>query len=41
MPVFENGELLRDYTLEEIRKRAELNPQDIDVMKFLSEKKHK
>ncbi|XP_045113235.1 nicotinamide phosphoribosyltransferase-like [Portunus trituberculatus] len=37
VPVFENGELLRDYTLEEIRMRAELSPQDFDVMKFLSE----
>ncbi|XP_071531453.1 nicotinamide phosphoribosyltransferase-like isoform X3 [Panulirus ornatus] len=37
VPVFENGELLKDYTLEEIRGRAELNEDDIDVFKFLAE----
>lgn len=39
VPVFENGELLRDYTLQEVRERAELSSQDIDVMRFLSEDK--
>ncbi|XP_045582900.2 nicotinamide phosphoribosyltransferase isoform X2 [Procambarus clarkii] len=39
IPVFENGELLKDYTLEEVRKRAELGSDDIDVFKFLSEEK--
>lgn len=39
VPVFENGELLRDYTLEEIRQRAELSADDIDVLKFLKEDK--
>ena len=37
VPVFENGELLKDYTLKEIRERAELNTNDIDIMKFLEE----
>ncbi|XP_066988702.1 nicotinamide phosphoribosyltransferase-like [Macrobrachium rosenbergii] len=37
VPVFENGELLKEYTLEEIRERAELNISDTDIMKFLAE----
>ncbi|KAK7077965.1 hypothetical protein SK128_018674, partial [Halocaridina rubra] len=36
VPVFENGELLKDYTLEEVRQRAELKPGDIDIMGFLA-----
>ncbi|XP_042233462.1 nicotinamide phosphoribosyltransferase-like isoform X2 [Homarus americanus] len=39
VPVFENGELLKDYTLEEIREKADLSPEDIDVFKFLAEEK--
>ncbi|XP_047478237.1 nicotinamide phosphoribosyltransferase-like isoform X2 [Penaeus chinensis] len=35
VPVFENGTLLKSYTLEEVRARAELGPSDIDVFKFL------
>lgn len=39
IPVFENGELLKDYTLDEVRERAELCSDDIDVFKFLAEEK--
>ncbi|XP_042880676.1 nicotinamide phosphoribosyltransferase-like [Penaeus japonicus] len=35
--VFENGELLKDYTFDEIRQRAEISPSDPDIMKFLAE----
>lgn len=37
VPVFEDGELLKDYTLQEVRERAKLCSSDIDVMKFLKE----
>ncbi|XP_071515274.1 nicotinamide phosphoribosyltransferase-like [Panulirus ornatus] len=39
VPVFENGKLLVDYTFEEIRQRAELTENDIDILKFLAEEK--
>ncbi|KAK7075156.1 hypothetical protein SK128_024616 [Halocaridina rubra] len=35
--VFENGELLKDYTFEEICQKAELSQNDIDILKFLAE----
>ncbi|XP_063598432.1 nicotinamide phosphoribosyltransferase-like [Penaeus indicus] len=35
--VFENGELLKDYTFAEICQRAEISPADPDIMKFLAE----
>nr|XP_053628118.1 nicotinamide phosphoribosyltransferase-like [Cherax quadricarinatus] len=35
--VFENGELLQDYTFPEIQERAEITPEDFDIIKFLEE----
>ncbi|KAG0722148.1 Nicotinamide phosphoribosyltransferase [Chionoecetes opilio] len=35
VPVFENGELLRDYTFDEIRERAQITDQDPDIIEFL------
>lgn len=37
--VFENGELLLDYTFDEIRQRAQLTPDDISILKFLADEK--
>ncbi|KAK3868961.1 hypothetical protein Pcinc_025709 [Petrolisthes cinctipes] len=37
VPVFKDGELLKDYTLQEIRERAKLCSSDINVMQFLKE----
>ncbi|KAG7165904.1 Nicotinamide phosphoribosyltransferase-like 3 [Homarus americanus] len=39
VPVFENGELLKDYTFEEIRQRAQITPNEIDILNFLAEDK--
>ncbi|XP_050686796.1 nicotinamide phosphoribosyltransferase-like [Eriocheir sinensis] len=35
VPVFENGELLRDYTFEEIRQRAQITDDDPDILEIL------
>ncbi|XP_064091267.1 nicotinamide phosphoribosyltransferase-like isoform X1 [Macrobrachium nipponense] len=35
--VFENGELLKDFTFEEICQRAEISGHDIDILKFIAE----
>ena len=35
MTVFENGELLKDYTFDEIRERAQITDQDPDIFEFL------
>ncbi|XP_069161172.1 nicotinamide phosphoribosyltransferase-like [Procambarus clarkii] len=37
VPVFENGELLMDYTLQDIQERAQTVPNDFDVIRFLEE----
>ncbi|CAL4067443.1 unnamed protein product [Meganyctiphanes norvegica] len=37
IPVFEDGHLLKDFDFEDIRKRAELNPNDIDILAFLKQ----
>ncbi|XP_063597278.1 nicotinamide phosphoribosyltransferase-like [Penaeus indicus] len=37
--VFENGELLKDYSFDEVCQRAEISPEDIDVIKFLDGEK--
>ncbi|XP_069950576.1 nicotinamide phosphoribosyltransferase isoform X2 [Cherax quadricarinatus] len=36
VPVFENGKLLHDYRFEEIRQRAQITPDDIDILQFLT-----
>ncbi|XP_071514858.1 nicotinamide phosphoribosyltransferase-like [Panulirus ornatus] len=35
--VFENGEMVKDYTFQEIQQRAEIKPNDMDIIKFLKE----
>ncbi|KAG7162503.1 Nicotinamide phosphoribosyltransferase-like 2 [Homarus americanus] len=35
--VFENGELLRDYTFREVQDRADITFDDFDIIKFLKE----
>ncbi|XP_068211419.1 nicotinamide phosphoribosyltransferase-like [Palaemon carinicauda] len=37
LTVFENGELLKDYTFDEVRLRAEISSNDIDILKFIAE----
>lgn len=35
MTVFENGELLKDYTFQEVQERAALSPSDFDIEEYL------
>ena len=37
VPVFENGKMLKEYSLNEIREKAEISSNDIDIFKFLKE----
>ena len=37
VPIYENGIMLKEYTLDEIRERAEISPSDIDIFQFLKD----